>query len=227
VDEVLLSVETLRSPGFRGAEWDEGRPKLAAVLETMSACHPNLRAMDVDYSEDAHARVSGEFFGSARIPPKDCFGAPFYAYLHGLHHASHQHVLHLDADMLFGGGSQNWIDEAVAAMRARTDVLVCGPLPGPPSAAGSIPAPIRRRHHRTQRYGSEPIPQSHSTLAYGFTHMSTRVFLIDRRRFASAIGALKHIRLRRLTYPRELGHPPYFPLETVFSRAMHRAGCCG
>jgi hypothetical protein len=222
VDEILFSIDTLRSPGRRGAEWDEGRPRLAAVLTDIRTHHPNIRAIDVEYGAEQSALVSREFFGGASIPKKDCFGAPFYAYLHGLHAASNRFVLHLDADMLFGGGHASWGKEAIAAMQARPDVLFCGPLPGPPTADGKIAASIARRHHTTQRYGSLPIPQQFPTLAYGFTHMSTRVFLLDRQRFASHVGALKPMRLLRPTYPRGLGHPPFYPLETVFSRAMRR-----
>lgn len=222
MDELLFSIDTLRSPGRRGAEWDEGKSKLAAILADMGTRHPNVRAVEVDYSAQASSRVSDEFFGGADVPTKDCFGAPFYAYLHGLHAASNALVLHLDADILFGGGSRTWLREAIKVLQERPDVLVCAPLPGPPSADGRIPKRIADRHRRTQRYGSSPIPEKHSTLAYGFSHMSTRVFLVDRQQFASKVGALKPIRLLRRTYPRSLGHPPFFPLETVFSRAMHR-----
>ena len=222
VDELLLTVETLRSSGPRGAEWEQGKSKVDAVISNANTQHPCVRAVDVDYSDAASAQVSAEFFGGARIPLKDCFGAPFYSYLYGLHAARNALVLHLDSDMLFGGGSQTWLVEAVAALRDRHDVLVAAPLPGPPSADGAVPPKIAARHHRTQRYGSRPIAQQTSALAYGFQHMSTRVFLIDRLRFKTDLVSLAPIRLRRLTYPRGLGHPPFFPLETVFSRAMRR-----
>ncbi len=222
VDEVLFSVDTHRSHGPRGVGWDEGKSTLAALLHDMEARYPSVRVVDVDYSAIASTRVSEEFFAGREIPSKDCFGAPFYAYLYGLHMATHQLVLHLDADMLFGGGSQLWLREAVAALDSRSDVLVCAPLPGPPTADGVIPPKIAERHRRTQRYGSAPVPQQYSTPAYAFSHMSTRVFLLDRRRFASLVGSLRRMRLLRRGYPRGLGHPPFFPLETVLSRGMHR-----
>jgi len=187
----------------------------------MRAQHDNVRTIDVDYSQSASARVSAEFFGGAPIPTKDCFGAPFYAYLHGIHAASNSLVLHLDADMLFGGGSQSWLEEAIATSKRRANVLVTGPLPGPPTADGRIPAAIAERHRRTQRYGSAPMVPGDLDHAYAFSHMTTRVFLLDRDRFSSDVTSLRRMRLLRPTYPRGLGHPPFFPLETVVSRAMH------
>jgi hypothetical protein len=220
VDEVLFSVDTLRSPGRRGAEWDEGRPKLEAVIADMRGRHPNVRAVDVDYSDAEAALVSEEFFGGAPIPSKDCFGAPFYAYLHGLHAASNLLVLHLDADMLFGGRSESWLREATATLRTRSDVFVCAPLAGPPTSDGRMAPSIAARHANTQRYGSMPRPERPAMHSYSFRHMSTRVFLIDRQRFALRVGALKPMRLLRRTYPRRLGHPPFYPLETLLSRTM-------
>lgn len=224
VDEVLFSVDTRPSPGRRGAEWDQGKPKLAAVLDDMRMHHPHVRVVDVDYSEHASLSVSEEFFAGAAIPTKDFVGAPFYAYLHGLHTASNALVLHLDADMLFGGGSQSWLEEAITTLSSRPDVLVCAPLPGPPTKDGRIPTRVAEFHHRIQRYGSPPIPQQQATWDYGYTHMSTRVFLIDRQRFASYVGSLKPMRFLRRAYPRRRGHPAFYPLETVFSRAMHQRG---
>jgi hypothetical protein len=48
-----------------------------------------------------------------RPPAKDCFGAPFFAYFYGLATVETRYVLHVDCDLLFGGGSSMWITEAI------------------------------------------------------------------------------------------------------------------
>ena len=224
VDEVVFSVDTRPSPGRGGPEWDQGVPKVAAVLDDLRMKHRHVRVVDVDYSEPASGFVSKEFFGGAPIPAKDFVGAPFYAYLHGLHSASNSLVLHLDADMLFGGGSQSWLEEAIAALNSRPDVLVCAPLAGPPTEDGAIPQSVADFHHRIQRYGSAPVLQQCETRSYAYAHMTSRVFLIDRERFARDVGSLKAMRFLRRAYPRRRGQAAFYPLETVFSRAMHRHG---
>jgi hypothetical protein len=51
--------------------------------------------------------------------------------------------------------------------------------------------------------------------------MSTRIFLLDRDRFAQRVGALALLRPPRGTYPKRERHPRYAPAETCFSAAMH------
>ena len=67
---------------------------------------------------------------------------------------------HLDSDLMFGGRSQTWIEEARAVLAAHPDVLACAPLPGPPTADGTL------RREAGARF-------EHSSLAYRFETLST------------------------------------------------------
>src|SRR5215217_4753745 len=58
--------------------------------------------------------------------------------LHRQAQAAHRHVLHLDADMLIGGGSRTWVMEAAEQLAAREELVSCSPLSGPPRADGTI-----------------------------------------------------------------------------------------
>jgi hypothetical protein len=173
VAEIILTIDLHRSAGRFAADWEAGRDNILALARSIDG----VRVLEVDYGRQAQARVSSEFFGGAPVPAKDFRGGPYYAYFFGLNSAAHDLVLHSDADIFFGGGSQTWMAEAAALLSRRQDVLVTAPLPGPPAPDGRL-------------------RQLHSSLVDGEPHthrleeMSTRVFLLDRARFRSSIGAL-------------------------------------
>jgi len=212
VDEVVLTVDLHRSQNRYGAEWRERLPGLRALLDDCCHRHPGLRTHDVDYTPEARDRVARLFFDGATVPAKDRLGAPFYAYFAALAETSTRYVLHMDSDMLYGGGSQTWAAEACSLLEARDEVLACNPLPGPPTADGSL---------RSQSLEREELP----TLAYRASHLSTRLFLVDmqRLRHLAPLPLLRpdvgHALLARLE-----GHPPVEPAEASLSAAMRRAG---
>src|SRR5215218_365514 len=134
VDEVLLVVDLHRSPGRFSEAWEERRPRLQALLEAVCRQYPHARVAEVDYAPGVRAALSERFLSGREVPLKDSRGGPFHSYLYGLHAAAHEHVFHLDADMLLGGGSRTWMAEALALLSARPEVLSVSPLPGPPTA---------------------------------------------------------------------------------------------
>jgi hypothetical protein len=190
VDEVVFSVESHRSEGRYGEDWEQ-RERLQELLAGICGRHPEARVSTVDYSDETRDAIAREFFGGKRAPLKSHTGAPFHAYFHGLMSARFDHVLHLDSDMLFGGGSQTWIAEAKGLLAERDDVLFCSPLSGPPTPDGEIPKRVLDRAERWGGvfYGREPGP----VLTHAFGDVSTRVFLVDRAQLA----ALTPLRLRR------------------------------
>jgi len=210
VDEVLLTVDFHRSHGRFSARWEEGKEQIVPLAESIAGARVEL----VDYSDAAMRRVSEAFFGGRRVPAKDYRGGPYYSYFFGLTAARHDHVLHVDSDMFFGGGSQTWMAEAVADMAAHPEVLFAAPLSGPPSADGRLLSQVA-------------MPEAGATGAFRFDTMSTRLFLLDRRRFRATLGAL------RPRYPRAWrnlvkavldGNPPQDFPEHLFTAAMRQRG---
>lgn len=210
VAEILLTVDFHRSAGRFSARWEEGRERILPLARSI----PGARVVEVDYGAEAQARVSREFFGGVpRLPAKEFRGGPHYSYFFGLTEAAHDHVLHLDSDMFFGGGSTTWLQEAVADQQADPRVLFSAPLPGPPSADGGL---------RSQ----EAKAASGRARAFDFDTMSTRLFLLSRRRFRSTLGRL------RLRGPGLRGsikalverNPPQDLPEHLFTHGMHRRG---
>jgi hypothetical protein len=217
VEEVLLVLDLHRSKGHRFAEaWEERRPKMEALLAELCATYPRAKVREVDYSPATAAAMAERFFGGKPVPLKDSRGGPYYSYFYGLHAAAHEHVFHLDADMLLGGGSSTWVSEAVRLLASRPELLSCSPHPGPPAADG------RLRIHL--RGGIEPD----SSVPAGFLlrRFSTRVFLLDRRRLLERLVPLK----RKLAPPIHLwralraGNPPYREPENLLTRGMEREG---
>lgn len=210
VDEVLLTIDFHRSPGRFSADWTAGRERILPLAHAI----PGARVVTVDYREPAHARVAKEFFGGRRIPEKDFRGGPFYAYFFGLNEARHDHVLHADSDLFFGGGSTTWLAEALAHLEAHPEILFTAPLPGPPHPSGRL----------TQLRAVAEPGENH---AFRFSFMSTRLFLFDRARFHSALGALATRRPEKLkdTLLAQLeGNPPEDSPENLFTAAMRARG---
>jgi hypothetical protein len=169
VDEVVLSVDGRASRGERFARADaEQTNRFDALLAAVTAENRKVRIVPVDYSGAAKQAVADTYFGGAKVPDKDFRGGPFYSYFHGLHAATSQFVFHSDSDMLYGGGSQTWMQEACELIASREDVLFANPLPGPPTRSGDL-------------YGQEvygPVREGHQQ--FRFAHVSTRLFLTAR-----------------------------------------------
>jgi hypothetical protein len=180
VQEVICTLDLRRSGGRFGEDWRRRLSQLLELVESVCAEHAHARSVEVDYSYRARAVVARRFFAGRRVPPKDFRGGPYYSYFFGLDAAQHDYVFHLDSDMLFGGGSQTWISEALDVLQTRPRVLVCSPLPGPPTADGQA---------RQQTARIEPF----SSLAHGFDHFTSRLFLIDRHEL-EALGPFVPVR---------------------------------
>jgi len=215
VDEVLLTVDERESP-FRArterADVQRARADLDAVLGALE--HPGLRVVAVDRSRAARRRTA-ERFGARRLPESDFRGRPYYAYLFGLAEARNNHVLHVDSDMMFGGGSATWIAEAVDWLARDETLVVCGPLPGPPTPDGSL-------------QGQEGYPYKIvGDAAYRFESLSSRVFLADLDRLRARLGSLAGRRIPTLrsvvgsTLRRQVN---WMTLEERVSLAMRQTG---
>jgi hypothetical protein len=215
VDEVLLVVDQRESP-FRArteqADVARARAELDAVIAELE--HPGLRVVAVDRSREARRRTA-ERFGARRLPESDFRGRPYYTYLFGLAEARQPYVLHVDSDMMFGGGSATWIAEAIDWFARDETLVACNPLPGPPRADGVL-------------RGQEGYPYKIvGDAAYRFENLSTRVFLADMTRFETRLGTLAGKRIPTLrsvvgsTLRRQVN---WMTLEERVTLSMHQSG---
>jgi hypothetical protein len=213
VSEVLFVIETSKGRGPRFEGWTERIPGLHRLIEECSAKYPHVACVDVDYSASAADELASALFAGHRVPRRAWDGTAVYPYFFGLHAAKHNYVFHIDSDMMFGGGSQTWVAEAVRLLRRQPDVLACNPLPGPPTADGRL---------TSQRLVPEPSEPG----AFRSRTLSTRLFLMDRDRAYSRVGAVRLTQppRRRIWQAIAEGRPPYDLAEQMLSRAMAEHG---
>lgn len=213
VSEILLVLDVNPNPMVAAEVWERGCRGLHELAESCREHYPHLRLVEADSSPEVAAQVAKTFSGGRPIPDRDWRGAPIYAYFYGLWAARHDYVLHMDSDMMYGGGSQTWVAEALDLLRSRPDVLTCSPLPGPPTADGRLTSQMLPR---------EPL----DSLAYRSDQMSTRIFMIDRARFCEKVGAVQVVApdRQKVWLARFDGYPPYQCAEVILSTALVRSG---
>lgn len=216
VAEIVLTLDLRRSRGVQfGADWEEQRDAIRTLLETACANFPQARISEVDYSRETQARIATRFFGGGVVPVKDFRGGPYYSYFHGLAEVRNPYVLHTDADMLFGGMSQQWLREAVRLLETDQNALFINPYPGPPTADGGIGENAR---HSPRRVADG---------VYAFPSVSTRVFLTDLHRLRARIGPISAERmpgLRMMLGALRARRTTHDLPENVLTRAMARTG---
>lgn len=216
VDEILFTLDLHQTPAsrYRADDYDTRLRDLRALLGELRSRSPKVRVVEVRYDKGSIREVARTFVGRDWLPKKAYNGSPFHAYLFGLREATHDFVLHLDSDMMFGGGSSSWVAEAVEHLRRDPRVLSCSPYPGPP------------RSDRRLFNASELRRVSTDPPAHEFSTLSTRVFLLDRRRFER--GELRI----PLCQPNLAGRatafinytPPYLALEDCMTALMKDRG---
>ena len=223
VSTVIYTLDLRRSPGPRGARFDELARPMHQLIDTLAARRPTYHVSPIDYGDAAVKRVSDLFFGGTVPPFKDFVGAPFFGYFFGLASVESDYVLHLDCDILFGGGSDVWLRDAIDLLRERPEALFVCPLPGPPTSNGRLPRSVRRTQARTQEFGSAPHLERRSPLTYRLQHVSSRIFFTDLRRLRQA-APLAVVPARPWSYGSESASSPFLPAETCLSRAMKARG---
>ncbi len=220
VDRIVVTIDTHRSRSgrYRGSNFDRYLQALRDLVKRFQKDVPQLDLVEVDYGEAAMREVAQTYFGQPEIPVKAWDGGPFYAYFYGLLHSRARYVVHFDGDMLFGGGSTTWVEEAIALMAQDPTVLLTGPFPGPPRADGRIfghgqPAPV------PMRAAGGP--------AYRFQHVSTRIFLLDQAHLARTLGTLPLLAPDAFSRfkARLLGNPPRVrEAEVLLGEVLRRNG---
>lgn len=220
VERVVVTIDTYRSRSgrYRGAHYDENLRALRELALSLRETGPQVDVIEVDYSPHAQREIARAFFGQDEIPIKAWDGGPFYTYFYGLHHAQARYVAHFDGDMLFGGGSRNWMNEAIQCMEADADVVMISPFPGPPRADFAIFGHGNIAPRREQVAGRP---------AYRLQTVSTRVFVLDLARLRERVGALPLYRPNLSSRIKAilLGNPPdVLEAERLLGWVLHERG---
>lgn len=177
-------------------------------LQHVATLHPRVEVRDVDHTEAAVQRVGDELFGGRRPPRVDFRGRPIHSYLEPLLAAPTDWVLHLDSDMLLGGGSQTWVSEACARIGSEPDFVLGSPFPGPPRPDGVV--------------FRQPDAAPAGTFELRVQNMSSRVFLLHRPAFIARMAPLPLLRapLKGRLWTLREPNPPFEKLELMVTARM-------
>lgn len=215
VDEVVLTLDVHHSIAsrYKASNYQEKLAAMRVYLNSLQKSNKKIKVMEVDYSEETMSLVSQLFFGQSSMPKKAENGSPIYAYLYGIFSTTADYVMHMDSDMLYGGGSQTWIAEAIEMLKDDNSIFICCPLSGPP------------RFNKTIVNGPHAQPYCDQYIYY-FSQVSTRVFLIDKRRFLAADSKIELIPARSFKAVEAFinNNPPYLALEDCLTLMMRKKG---
>lgn len=226
VERIHLTVDgRAASAGrYKSDHFDLASKELYRFLKSMQAQHPKLEVDIVDYGTQARELVSSVFFRNSAVafPEKAFDGGPYHVYFWGIAQANARYVLHMDSDMMFGGGSQTWVSEAIDLFAAQPRAVFVAPLGGPPRHDRQVEThsaevmPGLRFKPKPIWIVDQPITVEHRTV-------STRIFMIDMQRFAATPGSLMVERpnLKRRIRSLAFNHDPAsMPAEEVLSHAL-------
>jgi hypothetical protein len=230
VDRVLLTVDTKRSRNgrYHGSDYEDHRKRLFALIEGFADDDAKVNIAEVDYSPLAREAVRQRYFANSPACPEKAFdGGPMHAYFYGLLKADADYIVHMDGDMLFGGRSQVWLNEAIEWLKRTPDALFAGPLPGPPRVDGSLPD--LHRSLSGPLAVAAPVRLAAAYPAYRFQSVSTRILVLDQRRFDARVSSLDLLRpdfRKRMRARLYRQSPLSMPAEEVLTAAMMRHGLC-
>jgi hypothetical protein len=221
VDRVVVTLDLHRSRAgrYRNNQFDKNLQAITATLQDVAGTAA-IDVKEVNYAPEVRDEVSRYFFSAGQIPDKAWDGGPFYSYFFGLWTANADYVLHMDSDMLYGGGSQQWIAEAMALLKGRSDLVFAAPLSGPPRADHMLLGQRGWSTGEVKRDARQPD-------AYLFPTVSTRIFLMAKSLLSERLGklALSPPTSTQRLRARVMGNPPVaLEGETVLSRNMQAHG---
>lgn len=218
-DEICLTFDTRmskKSKRFSSETWQENKLLVEEFVKELQMDYPHLKIKEVDYSDAMRRTLSEFFYGSVRkrMPDKDFRGGPFYSYYYGWYATQNDYILHLDADILLGGGSQTWVAEALTYLKNDTQLLYASPLLGPPLYEGKMPTLKAKTYNPISRY-----PKAGH--AYLYKDFSTRIFLLNKQHL-KGICLLQHPNLDHHIKALLRGQPPYRFPEGSLSEMMQK-----
>lgn len=208
VDEVVLTLDTHRSKGRFGENWEENLLNIKQFINSLCSENKKIRLAEVDYSASISKEIARFFFGGDFIPKKDYRGGPFYAYFYGLYACKSDYVFHLDSDIFLGGLSQTWVKEAIELFEQNDDLLICSPLPGPP--------------HPEKILIGQSAAIRLSDFSFEFKGMSTRIFMLKKSTFSKHKIELQRPGLKNMVKATIKKNPPYSLPEDLLSDCMHK-----
>jgi hypothetical protein len=128
----------------------------------------------IDYSPDYHRRMYRKHFAGLMRQTHSNGGYPILGSIFAVEESTADYLVHFDSDMLlYQAPGFNWIDEGIRLLQRHEDLIAVLPRSGPPAADGRL----RQQEETGERFEQDPRG------LFCFQTFTSRVFLIDRRRF--------------------------------------------
>ncbi len=151
------------------------------TLEELRACCTRLIEMGVvdaaapiDYSPEYRRRMFRKHFAVPMRQTHSSGGYPILGSIFAVEESRADFLVHFDSDMLlYQAPGFSWIDEGIRLLREHPDLVAVLPRSGPPSPDGRL----RQQEQTGEAYRLDRRGW------YAFKTFTSRVFLIDRRRF--------------------------------------------
>ncbi|MGH7517638.1 MAG: hypothetical protein ACREOC_09235 [Gemmatimonadales bacterium] len=156
------------------------RPNIGTAEELNACCTQLLQAgvmdaiMPIDYSPHYRRRTYQKHFTGLMRQTHSSGGYPILGSIFAIEESRADFLVHFDSDMLlYQDSGFSWIEEGIKLLRDHPDLLAVLPRSGPSSRDGRL----RQQEERGQAY--EPDVRG----IFSFKTFTSRVFLIERRRF--------------------------------------------
>jgi hypothetical protein len=128
----------------------------------------------MEYSPQYRRRMYRKHFAGLVRQTHSSGGYPILGSIFAVEESPADFLLHFDSDMLLHQDSDfNWISEGIRLLRQHPDLLAVLPRSGPPCPDGRL----RQQEESGEAYERDPRG------IFSFKTFTTRVYLLDRRRF--------------------------------------------
>jgi hypothetical protein len=201
------------------------KPGIGTAEELQACCTQLLQAgvvdalVPIDYSPDTRRRIYRKHFAGPMRQTHSHGGYPILGSIEALEGSRADYLVHFDSDMLLHQDPGfSWIDEGIKQLRAHPDLLAVLPRSGPPHPDGRL----RQQEETGEAY------QPDARGIYCFKTFTSRVFLVDPRRFdrllplrprLPVLDLLRNYLTARSTMPEWETMIGYRLQETAFVRA--------
>lgn len=153
------------------------RPGVGTLGELRDCCNTLIsegivdRVVDINYDQTYQQQMYQKHFGSPIKPTHNYRGYPILGSIFHLESVPGDYVLHYDSDMLLHQQPDySWINEGIKLMEQHPEIMAIRPLTGPPTEDGTM-------------YQKNKSLKPEAGGFYKFQFFSSRVYLINRKRF--------------------------------------------
>jgi hypothetical protein len=197
------------------------KPGIGTAEELQACCNQLLQAgvvdaiIPIDYSRGCRRRIYGKHFAGPMRQTHSHGGYPILGSIQAVEESQAEFLVHFDSDMLlYQEPGFSWIDEGIKLLREHQDLLAVLPRSGPPHRDGRL---------RQQEEAGEAYQQDTRGM-YCFKTFTSRVFLIERRRFDRVLPLRPRLPLVELLRNYLTSHNTMPEWETMIGYRLQETG---